>query len=163
MLEGIALAFYELPLGFIEGHNLPARAHGRGGERELRFVWSDFPRVLPVWLPEGRLVLAAWGNRRDESRTLPVTRWASLRSWELGRWARYNPTLVTIPATLVADGRPELPVWVSVRQGLRALLARDEVGRPRVFPLCEPSSGAASPFRSDRRPAGRPETSVRRH
>jgi len=59
MLEGIALAFYELPLGFIEGHNLPARVHGRGGERELRFVWSDFPRVLPVWLPEGRLVLAA--------------------------------------------------------------------------------------------------------
>jgi len=48
MLEGIALAFYELPLGFIEGHNLPARAHGRGGERELRFVWSDFPRVLPM-------------------------------------------------------------------------------------------------------------------
>ena len=113
---------------------------GRGGERELRFVWSDFPRVLPVWLPEGRLVPAAWGNRRDDSRTLPVTRWASLPSWEQDRWARYNPTLVTIPATLVADGRPELPVWVSVRQGLRALLARDEVGRPRVFPLCEPSS-----------------------
>ena len=80
MLEGIALAFCELPLGFIEGHNLPARVYGRGGECELRFVWGDFPRVLPVWLPAGRLVLAAWGNRRDESRTLPVTRWASLQS-----------------------------------------------------------------------------------
>jgi hypothetical protein len=140
MLKGVALAYHALPLGFIEQHNLPARVHGRGGEREVQFLWADFLRVLPVWLPEGRLVLATWGNARDESRRLPLARWASLSTWASGGWTRYNAVLVDVPATLIGDGRWDRLVWVGIRQGLHAVLARDEVGRPRVFPLCEPAS-----------------------
>jgi len=140
MMHGVALAYCELPLELISRHGLDARVVGRGGEREIQFLWSGFPRLLPVWLPEGRLVLATWGNGRGESHRLPITHWASLQSWEEGRWARYNPVPVGVPATLIADGTTARPVWVSVRQGLNALLTRDEAGRPRVFPLCESSS-----------------------
>jgi hypothetical protein len=140
MLQGIALAFHVLPLELIGRHGLAHRAHDRGGEGEIRFLWTDTPRVLPVWLPVGRLVLATWGNGRGESRRLPVARWASLQIYEAAGWGRYNPLLVEVPATLIADGGQDVPVWVGVRQGLQALLARDEVGRPRLFPLCEPSS-----------------------
>jgi len=140
VLSGVALSYSELPIQTIERHGLDARVVARGGEREVQFLWSGFPRVLPVWMPEGRLVLATWGNARGESHRLPLPRWASLQTWEEGRWARYNPVPVGVPATLIADGQLDLPVWTSVRQGLQGLLARDEVGRPRVFPLCEPTS-----------------------
>src|SRR5262245_34504464 len=122
MLSGVALAYCELPLQTIERHGLDARVVARGGEREVQFLWSGSPRVLPVWLPSGHLVLATWGNARGESRHLPAARWASLQTWEEGRWARYNPVPVGVPATLIADGCFDQPVWVSVRQGLRALL-----------------------------------------
>src|SRR5262249_20098621 len=115
MLHGVALAYCELPLQLIARHGLNARVVGRGGEREVQFLWTGFPRVLPVWLPEGRLVFATWGNARVESRRLPVARWASLQRWEEGRWARFNPVPVGVPATLIVDGRFDLPVWVSVR------------------------------------------------
>src|SRR4051794_10691554 len=132
MLQGIALAYHVLSLDLIGRHGLAPRTHGRGGEGEVRFLWTDFPRVLPVWLPAGRLVLATWGNARDESRRLPVARWASSQTFEEGGWARYLPGFVEVPATVIAAGRSDAPVWVGVRQGMQALLVRDEVGRPRV-------------------------------
>jgi hypothetical protein len=88
MLQGIALAFHVLPLDLIGRHGLARRAHDRGGEGEIRFLWTETPRVLPVWLPVGRLVLATWGNGRGESRRLPVARWASLQTHEAGGCAR---------------------------------------------------------------------------
>src|SRR5262249_8726224 len=72
MLRGVALAYSCLPLSLIARHGLDGRAASRGGEREVRFLWSDWPRVLPVWHRD-HLLLASWGCRRDESRRLPPT------------------------------------------------------------------------------------------
>ena len=101
----------------------------------MQFLFRDAERVLPVW-HEGRLQLARWGNRRGESRALPLTGWARLETCEGGGWGKWRPVEVFIPATLGLDGR----VWHYIRQGVRGLLVRDEAGLLRVYPLVEPAS-----------------------
>jgi hypothetical protein len=44
-------------------------------------VWWE--RVLPVWL-DGQLRIVRWGNRRGQSRHLPLTAWTSLATVEAG-------------------------------------------------------------------------------
>jgi hypothetical protein len=135
MFSGIALACGDLPLELIERHGLGRRLHDRGGERELRFLFADAERLLPVW-HEGRLLLARWGNHRGESRFLPCTG----RTWHTtvasGAWADRAPAEVIIPATLGLDRG----VWFGIRQGVRGLLVADEKGLLRVYPLVEPAS-----------------------
>jgi hypothetical protein len=70
MCVGIALAWSELPTELIERHGLERRAHERGGEREVQFLYRDRHPCLPVWR-EGQLQIVRWGNRRGESRFLP--------------------------------------------------------------------------------------------
>ena len=82
-MNGLALAYCELPLSLIVRHGLDQRVVSRGGEREVRFLWSEWPRVLPVW-HRGHLVLASWGCRRGESRLLPCTGWTWLSTVEAG-------------------------------------------------------------------------------
>jgi hypothetical protein len=136
MLKGIALAYSALPLQLIEEYGLERRVHERGGEREIRFLWMDEERLLPVWTSEGELKLVRWGNRREESKKLPCTAGASLKTYEEGGWTAFNPTAVDIPATVCRDGQ----VWFAVRQGIRGILVNDEEGIQRVFPLYEESS-----------------------
>jgi hypothetical protein len=136
MLKGIGLACSALPLQFIEEHGLERRVHERGGEREVRFLWTDEERVLPVWMPDGHLRLMRWGNRREESKRLPCTAGAALKTFEEGGWTAFNPTTVDIPATVCLDGQ----VWFAVRQGIRGILTEDEQGIQRVFLLYEDSS-----------------------
>jgi hypothetical protein len=83
----------------------------------LQFLFRDAERLLPVW-HEGRLQLARWGNRRGESRALPLTGWARLETWEGGGLGRWRPVEVFVPATLGCD----------------------EAGLERVYPLIEPAS-----------------------
>lgn len=133
MFTGIALMRSEVPVELREAHRLQPVVR-LGGEPEVWFLWSHRPRVLPVWL-DGRLDLVRWGTRRGESRWLPVTGWASLESLEAGRWSRFDPQRMDIPANLLRDnGR-----WTLVRQGIRALLVRED-GVPVVYPLVEPST-----------------------
>ena len=49
-------------------------AHGDDAGQRLQFLFRHRPAVLPVW-HEGRLQLVRWGNRRGESKTLPLTGW----------------------------------------------------------------------------------------
>jgi hypothetical protein len=135
MLTGIALAVADIPLVLIEQEHLEPRRHERGGEAELQFLLCDAERLLPVW-HEGRLQLVRWGNRRGESRALPLTGWARLETWAGGGWGRWRPAGVFIPATLGLNGR----VWYGICQGVRGLLVRDEAGLARVYPLVEPAS-----------------------
>ena len=135
MLTGIALAVADVPLVLIEQERLEPRRVERGGEAELQFLFGDAERLLPVW-HEGRLQMLRWGNRRGESRALPLTGWARLETFEGGGWGRWRPVEVFIPATLGLDGR----VWYGIRQGVRGLLVRDEAGQPRAYPLVEPAS-----------------------
>jgi hypothetical protein len=134
-MNGLALAYSALPLSLIARHGLDCRVVSRGGECEVRFLWSDWPRVLPVW-HRGHLLLATWGCRWGESKRLPRTRWTWLSTFTAGGWVPLGAEYVEIPATLLLDRT----LWYGVRQGVQGLLARDEQRRPRVYILCEPAS-----------------------
>jgi hypothetical protein len=85
MFAGIALALSELPVELIEQHGLQRRVCDRSGELEVQFLLHDAERVLPVWL-NGQLRIVRWGNRRRQSRFLPLTAWTSLATVEAGGW-----------------------------------------------------------------------------
>jgi hypothetical protein len=135
MFSGVALPYSALPVVLIEKHDLHGRLHDRGGEREVQFLLWERERVLPVWL-NGRLQIVRWGNRRGQSKALPCTAWTWRATVEAGRWAAFGAEPVVIPAAMGLD----LGVWYSVREGLLGVAARDEKGRPVVFPVCEPAS-----------------------
>ena len=87
MLSGVALSLSELPLELSDRHASGRRIHGRGGEREVPFLFADAERLLPVWR-DGRLQVLCWGNRRGESAQLPCTAWTQMGTVENGRLAR---------------------------------------------------------------------------
>jgi hypothetical protein len=135
MCTAIALAYSELPLALIEGHDLQSRVHDRGGEREVRFYWRAAPTVLPVWW-DGQLRVVRWGNRDRAERKLPPTGWTWRESIEEGKWSALAPEPVVIPATFgLMNG-----VWFKVKQGIKGLLVRDREGAPVVFAVCEPAT-----------------------
>jgi len=133
MLTGIALALGDAPLGLVEQHGLSV--HGRGGEKELRFLFRVREPLLPVW-HEGQLRVVRWGCRRGESRFLPRTGWTRQARVESGWWSLAGAEPADIPASLGLDNG----VWFAIREGLRGLLVADEHGVGRVFVVCQPSS-----------------------
>ena len=135
MFSGIALAYGDLPVDVIERHGLAARVHERGGEAEVRFLFRDRERVLPVWL-DGALQIIRWGNRRGQSRGLPFTAWTWMETLEKGGWGDREATPVVIPATTGLDRG----VWFRVREGVRGVVVQDEHGSPVVYVLCEPAT-----------------------
>jgi hypothetical protein len=134
VVTGVSVAYSLLPLELIEQRNLARRVVSRGGEREIQFLWNDHERLLPIWY-DGNLKLVTWGAKRGESR-LPCTGWTWQETIEVGKWGRFRPEMVEIPATLLLDGQ----LWYSVRQCFRGVLVRDEQGRERVYGICEPGS-----------------------
>src|SRR4051812_28134230 len=124
MLSGVALAKSELPVELVEAHGLARRVHERGGEAELQFLLADQERLLPVWL-DGRLQVVRWGNRRGQSKGLPLTAWTKLETVASGYWSTAGAEEVVIPARLALDRG----VWFGVREGLRGIVVRDEGGR----------------------------------
>ncbi len=135
MCVGIALLSSELPLELMERHRLEQRLHERGGEREVRFLYRQAERRLPVW-HEGLLKIVRWGSRRTESRRLPPTGWTWQATVEAGGWAPFAAEPVDIPANFALENG----VWYRVRQGIRGLLVQDEHGLPAVYMLCEPAT-----------------------
>jgi hypothetical protein len=123
MCAGISLAWSELPTELIGRHGLYRRAHDRGGEREVQFLFRDRKPRLPVWR-DGRLQVVRWGNSRGQSRFLPRTGWTWLATIHEGGWKNSRAVLVDIPATLAL----ERGVWYRVRQEIRGLLVPDERG-----------------------------------
>src|ERR1043165_4952677 len=135
MCSGIAVAYSELSLAFIESHGLDKRVHDRGGEKELRFLYRDAERQLPVW-HEGQLRLIRWGCRKQHSKVLPCTGWAWLSSIEEGAWAAWEPEPVEIPATMGLENG----VWFKIQQGIKGVLVNDERGIAKVYVGGEPAS-----------------------
>jgi hypothetical protein len=132
MLSGVAVALSEVPVELVAQLGLGRRVCERGGEPEVQFLLRDRERVLPAWL-DGRLHVLPWGNRRGQGRALPCTAWARLETLEDGSWGEREVEPVVIPAALGLDRG----VWFRVREGMRGLVARDEHGRPIVYPLVE--------------------------
>ena len=149
MCTGVALVRSEVPLELAGGDALAGRVYERGGEPEVRFLYAHRPRLLPVW-HEGRFLLARWGNRRDQSRHLPLTGWTWRETVESGGWAPWAPEPVVIPANFGL----EKGVWFRIRQGIRGLLVSDENGEPVAYMICEPATRYYRVMtRSDRMPA----------
>jgi hypothetical protein len=105
-------------------------------EADLVFRFGDPCAVLPV-LHRGRVVLARWGCRRNESRVLPCTGWTTTRSAVASRyWREVGGVAVLVPAYRgVEDG-----AWVRLRGPVRAVLAHDERGQAHAYVVCEPST-----------------------
>ena len=135
MCAGIALAYSELPLDLIERHRLEPRVHDRGGEREVRFLYRDSHRYLPVW-HEGQLQIVRWGCRRGDSKVLPCTGWTWQATVEEGRWSTWEAEPIEIPATMGLENG----IWFRIRQGIRGLLVTDERRIMRAYMICEPAS-----------------------
>jgi hypothetical protein len=96
MCAGTALAWSELPTELVERHGLERRVHERGGEREVRFLFRDRRRRLPIWR-DGRLQIVRWGNSRGQSRFLPRTAWTWFSTIQEGYWRSLDPIPVDTP------------------------------------------------------------------
>jgi hypothetical protein len=83
VLTAVALPYSALPVALVERHKLDRLAHERGGERELQFHYGGAGACLPV-RHEGQLLIARWGCRRGESRSLPVGGWTKQTTVEAG-------------------------------------------------------------------------------
>ena len=135
MCDGIALAWSELPTDLIGRHGLARRAHERGGEHEIRFLYRERRPRLPVW-HDGQLMIVRWGNGCGLSRYLPRTGWTWKETAEQGGWRGSGASPVDIPATLGL----ERDRWFRVQQGMKGLLVPDERGVAVVYMLCVPAT-----------------------
>jgi hypothetical protein len=103
-------------------------------EADLLFHFADPCALLPV-LHHGRIVLARWGCRHNESRNLSCTGWTTTSNDAAVRyWRSVGGVAVVVPAYLgLEDG-----AWVKLRRPVRAVLAYDERGQPHAFIACKP-------------------------
>lgn len=69
----------------------------RAGE-QLKIYFPNPKSALPVLGGDGDVVWMPWGRRREQSGKGPYGGWARLSSIEEGRWKKYGPTRVRIPA-----------------------------------------------------------------
>ncbi|HHG4904337.1 TPA: hypothetical protein ACPWGP_003377 [Pseudomonas aeruginosa] len=70
----------------------------RTGE-QLKIYFPNPKAALPVLAGDGKEVLwVPWGRRREQAGKGPAGGWARISSIEDGRWEKYGPTRVRIPA-----------------------------------------------------------------
>jgi hypothetical protein len=130
-MDGIALAFSELPLELIERHELSKLVHERGGEREFRFARQIRNAVLPI-KRDGQVLIVPWGCRAG---TLPRSGYTWLTTVEAGEWTVHGAEEIIIPATAgIRNG-----IWFPVRQGIRGLFAEVQ-GTAAAYMIVEPST-----------------------
>jgi hypothetical protein len=132
MLGGVAVRDFQ---EIARGRDLRARIRTREGAPEMYFLIRDSDRVLPVY-HAGALHVLRWGNQRSQSKILPNTAWAMQDGLETGRWASLKPEDAVVPASRALDN----DVWYDVREGIRAIVVRDEQAALVVYPLVERSS-----------------------
>jgi hypothetical protein len=118
-----------------EGHLLKERIRTREGRPEMYFLLTDRERVLPVYLG-GRTQVVRWGVQPGQSRLLPATTSVPVESLDMGRWNSLAPIDAVIRASRVLDN----DIWFDVREGVHAIVFRDERHEPVVYPLLEPAS-----------------------
>ena len=75
-----------------------------GQEKAARVFFPVATATLPVLMKDGRVVNLRWGARREDAPPQdgklrwPAGGWARLESVKSGRWERYDPVPVKIPA-----------------------------------------------------------------
>lgn len=130
-MNGLALAFSDLPLELIDSHGLSRFVHERGGEKEVRFLRQIPDAILPV-RHEGLLRIVSWGSR---SGRLPRSGFTWLQTVEAGEWTTYGAEEIVIPAIAGLHNG----VWFSIHEGVRGVIA-EVGGAVAAYMIVEPSS-----------------------
>lgn len=135
-MDGVSLSWRLLTESLVHQHNLGERAISRGveAEREYCFLFSHQCPQLPVWVGD-ELRILCWGCPGKGSR-LPKTRSVRREVVEAGHWSCLNPEQVTVPANFIIDRG----TWYCIREGIKAIVVRNESGVLIVYPLTEPAS-----------------------
>jgi hypothetical protein len=121
-------------LDIVEGRFIRERIRMRGSTPEMFFSLTDDERVLPVSRRGGTQVIQ-WGIRRANDR-LPPSPWVRLEDLDAGKLAALDPEEVVIRASRAVDNG----VWYEVARGVLAVVVKDELGTPVVYPLVERAS-----------------------
>lgn len=119
------------------------------GERKSRKVYFPIPQAkLPVLREEAddlSLEFIQWGRRQGEPAEgdVPVTGWARLISLKEGKWNRYRPRRVKIPALrwMEKDGQKQSH-WFEMAPN-RCILGVEieSAGQKYVYVVTRPSEG----------------------
>lgn len=118
-----------------------------------RILFSDENPQLPVLLKDGKIGWAVWGRPFKFPDAYPAGGWARLDSIKSGRWKRWKPKPVKIPATAfmerAKDGRA---VWFPIAGSLviqgcaitvpnKIMIAERGRELVRVYVVTEPALG----------------------
>lgn len=90
----------------------------RTGE-QLKIYFPNPRAALPVLGSEGsEAVWVPWGRRREQAGKGPAGGWARLSSIEEGRWEKYGPTRVRIPAQrFMEKDEAKISHWFDLAEG----------------------------------------------
>lgn len=128
-MDGISLAWRLLPQALLERHALQGRIVQRTeqADREIRFLYREWPSLLPVWYG-GELRVFAWG-RPSRNSPLPKSPIIAHETLASGTWRELEPEPVEIPATFGYDKG----IWYRITQGVQGVLVHDHDGTPVVY------------------------------
>jgi hypothetical protein len=135
-LTAVAVPFELIPIDLIRPHKLAQQLHVYEDWPEFRFHFGGPDCILPVEHAGGRITVARWGCRREESRVLPATGWTRIDRIESGYWRDAGAEEVNIPASRGYDNG----FWVPLAAPIRAVLVRPAEVQAHVFIVCEPGS-----------------------
>ena len=109
--------------------------------QDLQVRFTNPKARLPVITQSGRPCLLAWGRRQAQTGQLPLGGWARLDGIYAGRWDRWFPVPVKIPANGFMErdieGRDR---WHNLTRGqwIQGLVARDHYERRIYVVTLEP-------------------------
>lgn len=89
----------------------------RTGE-QLRIYFPNPRAALPILGGSDEVVWVPWGRRREQAGKGPAGGWAWLSSIEDGKWEKYGPTQVSIPAARFMEKDEErVSHWFDLEPG----------------------------------------------
>lgn len=101
--------------------------HFSYGNEYMRVYFPNPQSRLPVLMSDGSVTLFPWGRRHGQTGQLPITGWARLDSIYSGKWERYFPKPVKIPALSFMEKDYEgNSHWYDMQKGqfIQGLIAR---------------------------------------
>jgi len=110
-------------------------------DQDIRVYFPNPKAQLPVVTRTGETSLLAWGRRPGQAGSLPLGGWARLDGIYAGRWDRWFPVPVKIPARCFMakdfEGRSH---WYDLTRGqwIQGLVARDRHERRIYMVTIEP-------------------------
>lgn len=89
----------------------------RTGE-QLKIYFPNPRAALPILGGDDQVIWVPWGRRREQAGKGPAGGWARVSSIEEGKWEKYGPTRVCIPATRFMEKDEEkVSHWFDLKAG----------------------------------------------